>query len=295
MVRKWMMVIGSFLCVSLALFGQDEAEKEKAGRVVPEKRYYAGFSMGAYFFGNLKAGDIKSGTGGTHVRDIDADSGGTVAGFAMGLTGGYQITPAWAAEVSVAVGVAGNGESLTGHKESKVFYANSGWGAAKTFTDNDKLSWGGGFVCIDIGASYDFLAARNPKTPFFIKGKLGLGMFNYFRSDLKTGDKNTDKAGGLRYSRINGWHGGEEPGADYDENYLLELVEGFYLKPGCDFGVKFGSAIQLLLNTHIKVFPAAFGNAQEAVINDGTRQRTVGLTLPTWMIPSITLDLRYCW
>jgi hypothetical protein len=280
--------------VSFALFAQDEAHKEKA-RAVPEKRYYAGVFMGAYFLGNLKAESPKSGIGGTRVRNIDADSGGAAGGFTMGVTGGYQITPEWAAEVSAAFGVAGEGSSLTGYKESQVFYANGGYGYAETFTDNDKLSWGGGFLCIDIGASYDFFAAKNPKTPFFIKGKFGLGALNLFRSDLKTGDINSEKAGGIRYSTINGWHAGEEPGADYDENYLLELVEGFYLKPGFDFGAKLGSQIQLLLNTHVKVFPAAFGNTQIAVINDGARQRTVGLTLPTWMIPNVTLDVRYCW
>lgn len=289
-----MMAIGSFLCMSLALFAQDGAWEEKAW-VVPVKKYYAGLSMGAYFFGNLKAEGAKSGTGGTRVRDINADEGGKSAGFTMGITGGYQITPTWAAEVSVAFGAGGEGESSTGYKESKVFYANYGYGGAKTFTDNDKLSWSGGFLCIDIGASYDFFAAKNPKTPFFIKGKLGLGTLDFFRSDMKPSDTNSAKAGGLRYSAINGWHSGEDPGADYEETYLLKLVEGFYLRPGFDFGVKCSSVLQLLLNTHVKVFPAAFGNDQEAVINDGSRQRTVGLTLPTWVIPSITLDMRYCW
>lgn len=293
-MKRWMMVIGSFFCVSFALFAQDEARKEKV-RVVPGKRHYVGLSMGAYFFGDLKAEGAKSGTDGTLVRNIDVDSGGSVGGFTIGVTGGYQITPTWAAEVSAAFGVAGKGKSPTGYEETSEMYHNYATGENKTFTDNDKLSWGGGFLCIDIGASYDFFAAKNPKTPFFIKGKFGLGMFNYFRSDLKSGDKNIDKAGGLRYSTINGWHGGEEPGADYEEDYLLELVEGFYLKPGFDFGVKFGSALQLLLNTHVKVFPAAFGNAQKAVINDGARQRAVGLTLPTWMIPNITVGMRYCW
>jgi hypothetical protein len=305
-MKRWMMVIGSFLCVSFALVAQDWAQdwaqdeaqdggrKEKA-RAVPEKRYYAGLSMGAYFLGTLDAADAKSGVGGTRVRNIDADSGGSTGGFTMGVTSGYQITPEWAAEVSAAFGVVGEGSSPTGYEESKVFYANGGYGPATVFTDNDKLSWGGSFLCVDIGASYDFFAAQNPKTPFFIKGKLGLGMLNLFRSDLTTRDKNIEKAGGLRYSTINGWHEGKEPGADYDETYLLELVEGFYLKPGFDFGVKFGSQIQVLLNTHVKVFPAAFGNTQLAAINDGTRQRTVRLTMPAWIIPNVTLDMRYCW
>jgi hypothetical protein len=289
LMKKWMTAVCSFLCLSLALVAQ---EKKTQVESVPEKQLYITGSIGAYFFGNVKVEDAKSGTGGIKVRDINAESGGAPAGFTLNVTGGYQITPSWAAEISAAFGL-GGGQTKTGYEESQIFYANNGYGSGKTFTDNDKLFWAGGFVCIDIGASYDFFAAKKSQIPFFIIGKFGIGTFGYFRSDLKSTDKNSGIAGGLRYATIDGWHGGEEPGADYTETRLLKSAEGFYVKPGLDFGIKAGSKTQFLINTHVKIFPAAFAHDQTAVINDGTRQRTVGLTLPSWIVPNLTLGMKY--
>ncbi|MDR1230739.1 MAG: hypothetical protein LBK61_04990 [Spirochaetaceae bacterium] len=224
------------------------------------------------------------------MNSIDAPSGGAPAGFTMDAALGYHITPQWAIEAQVAFGV-GDGFTKTGHEESQVFYENHGYGPAVTLTNNDRLAFGGSFVCFDIGVSYNLWSPKNPKNPFYINAKLGLGSFGYIPDRaLRNGSKDL---GGLRYSAINGWHGGDDAGPDYKDTYLVDKPGSFFLKPGFDFGMKFGD-MRLLLNTHAKIFPAAFGDKQTALINDGNnRQRSVKLTLPTWIAPNITLGIQY--
>jgi hypothetical protein len=119
---------------------------------------------------------------------------------------------------------------------------------------------------------------------FFINGNFEAGYFNYFSKDKNSG--------GLRYSKITDWHAGEDPGPDYTDQYLLDPVVGFYIQPGIDLGMNFGFT-RLILNVHAKVFPLAFGSFQEAIINDGTNQRDIRLSVPTWIIPFLTLGMTY--
>jgi hypothetical protein len=271
-------------CMSVTLHAQNRNVSENPPRIT-----YFSASLGTYVFGNVRTGDVRAGSSGTQVRDIDASSGGAPASFTMDAALGYHITPAWAIEGALGFGFGGGGAD-TGYEESQTFYGNNGYGPPENFSAHDKLSWGGAFVSFDLGVSYNLWASKKPSAPFYINGKLGLGYFNYFKGNAQAG--NMDHAGGLRYSAIVDWYGGKNPGAKYAETYLLSLAEDFFLKPGFDFGVKFGYW-RVMLNTHAKIFPQAIGNERIAFINDGNRQRSVKLTLPTWIIPNITLGMQY--
>jgi hypothetical protein len=256
-----------------------------------EKHFYAGLTFGTFFIGDIKVGNKQSGVDGINIRNIDFNKGGSIAGFTFDGLFGYQINQAMSAEISLGMGFSSSSVD-TGYSESKIFYSNYGFGDGKTFSGNDKLSWGGSFIIFDGSVSYNILHLIKPNSPFFINGKLGIGYFNYFRGDLKIGDENFESAGGLRYSKITDWHTGEDPGPDYTETYLVKLAEGFYIKPGIDFGITI-KKIRILLNTHVKLFPVSFADKQEEVVNDGINNRTVGLSLPSWIIPNITLGAVY--
>jgi hypothetical protein len=254
-----------------------------------KKSFYGGFAMGSFFIGDITVGDKRSGADGINVRNIDFNNDGSIAGFTIEGSLGYQINKTISAEIALGIGFSGSSVN-TGYSESKVFYSGFGFGPAETFTDNDKLRWGGGFTSIDGSVNYNILGSAKSNTPFFINGKLGVGFFNYFRGDLLRTDVNFNKAGGLRYSKITGWHEGKDPGADYSETYLVKLAEGFYIKPGIDFGVTL-KRTRIQLNTYVKLFPASFADNQKPVINDGINNRTIGLSLPSWAIPGITLGI----
>jgi hypothetical protein len=233
--------------------------------------------------GNVEVGDAKAGNGGTAVRDINTESGGSPAGFTFDLTLGYQITPKLAIEGAFTFG-GNDGYVETGYEESKTFQEKNSR-RQKKFTDHDKVAWGGPLVAFDIGAIYALLPPKNTTNSFYINGKLAVGILTYIHAP--------DKAGGLRYAKISGWYAGENPGADYTSTYLLKAVEGFYLKPGFDFGVKYSDTSSFFLNVHAKIFPAAFEVEQEAVMSNGGSQRTVTLVQPMWIIPNVTLGLKY--
>jgi hypothetical protein len=277
-MKKRLVVMVCLFCVGLALFAQDQRTSVK-----PVKKVYFGITLGAFIFGNVQVGDATAGSNGIQVLDIDADSGGAAAGFTLDVSLGYQVTPKLTVEGTFTFGV-GEGFVENGRVSSETFYANNGWGSAQEFTARDLLSWSGGFGSLDIGVSYELLTSKKSNNPFYINGKLSIGTLGYIHDP--------DKAGGLRYAEVTTkWHGGEEPGPDRTSTYLVDVAEGFYLKPGFDFGVKL-TDVRFLINTHAKVFPAAFTAEQKAVITDGFRQRTVQLTLPTWIMPSVTLGVQ---
>jgi hypothetical protein len=271
-MKNCLMMIIVLCCVNLALYAQDQRVSEK-----PSRKIYFSTSYGAYFFGKVKVGGIRAGSEGTPVRDIDTSSGGTPAGFTFDAALGYQITPKWVIEGTLAVGFS-SGYVETGYEESKTFYETNGY-SAKSFTDHDRVSWSGSFICFDIGASYNLWTSKRAGGPLYINGKLGLGLLSF-------------DTGGLRYSTMDGWHAGQNPGADYDETFLLDTAEGFFIKPGFDFGMKIADW-RVMLNTHVKIFPLAIGNVREAVINSGGWQRSVKLTQPAWIVPSLTLGMQY--
>jgi hypothetical protein len=274
-MKKRLVAIVSLLFASGVLFAQNQNASTK--------KVYAGMTFGTFILGNVQVGDAKAGSRGTSVLNIDADSGGAPAGFTFDLALGYFVTPRLAIEGAFTFGV-GPGYSENGRVSSQMFYSNYGYGSGKEFTARDRLSWGGVFGAFDAGVSYVLWTPKKPTNPFYINGKLSIGFLGYIHSP--------DKAGGLRYAEVTDWHSGEDPGPDFTSIYLLDVAEGFYLKPGFDFGAKVND-FRILINMHAKVFPAAFGKDQEVVMTDGSRQRTVKMTLPTWFMPNITLGAQY--
>jgi hypothetical protein len=275
-MKKRLIVMVCLFCVSFVLFAQNQRVPVK-----PDKKVYFGVTLGAFIFGNVRVGVAVAGTSGVQVPDIDADSGGAAAGFTFDLALGYLVTPKLTIDGTLTFG-AGEGFSENGREFSQEFYARGA--GSKTITASDRLAWSGGFGALDIGVSYALLTPKKSDNPFYINGKLAIGTLGYIHA--------RDKSGGIRYAELTGWHGGESPGPDYKSTYLVDVVEGFYLKPGFDFGAKFKD-VRLLINTHAKIFPAAFDIKQKAVITDGSRQRSVQLTLPAWILPSITLGIQY--
>jgi hypothetical protein len=240
-MKKLLVAFGLGLCARFTVFAE-------------EGEFFVGGALGACFNGNVEVGELQPGVEDIRVRNIDMESGGSVAGFTIEAFAGYKITSSWSADLTLALGISGSAVD-SGYTEKESFYTSSGPG--RTVTAYDHLEWGG-FFSFDAGASYRFFADLD--SIFIINGKFSVGMFGSLH-------------GGLRYAAIDGWKGGKSPGAEYKATSLVEPVEGFFFKSGFDIGI--GGKIQGLINVHAKIFPASFSAEREAVINDGINRRKV--------------------
>lgn len=262
---------------------QSKAPKKEAGKYA--YKYFFEFGFGAPFWGGVKGGTLQDGTGGTWVRDIEFADKDFMASFMMEARVGMRVLD-WLS-VAGSLGFNFMGSSVkTGYKESQA-YTNG------THTASDKITRGSPFFCIDASAIFTPLPAT---MPMFVNPGFGIGAAFALEAS-KTGG-----AGGLSYDLImpgswqSSYSGSFGPSPDYIGRNLADVVEGFYFKPSLDVGVYITSgkkSYRVSLNGQAKIFPALIGKGQEVTINDGIYQRTVTMTMPLWLVPSVTFMIGF--